>query len=236
MTNTIAIAQRELKAYFGSPIAFVVTAFFLLIAGFFFWQSVAYTREASLRYLFGTLGVVYLFISPSISMRLLADEQRTGTIELLLTCPVRDVEVVLGKYFASLAMLFAMLIPTLYYPFILTLYGSPDQGPLLSGYLGMILLGASFLAVGLLASSLTQNQIVAAVLTFGVLLLVWLSEAVAGFVRGPVGDFFGALSASTHFSDFPRGVISSTDLVYFLSLIVGCLLLTIISLQVRRWR
>jgi ABC-2 type transport system permease protein len=236
MTNTLAIAQRELKAYFGSPVAFVVTAFFLLIAGFFFYLSVVNTREATLRYMFGTLGVIFLFISPALSMRLLADEQRTGTIELLLTCPVRDVEVVLGKYLASLVMLAAMLVPTLYYPFLLTLYGSPDQGPLLSGYLGMLLLGASFLAVGLLASSLTQNQIVAAVLTFGILLVVWLSDAVSGFARGPVGDAFRALSASSHFGDFPRGVISSGDVVYFLSLIVGCLFLTVISLQVRRWR
>lgn len=236
MANTWAIAQRELKAYFGSPIAYVVTALFLVIAGFFFWLSLVNTREATLRYVLNTLGVVFLFLSPALSMRLLAEEQRTGTIELLLTNPVRDAELVLGKYLASLLMLLAMLAPTLYYPFLLSLYGRPDQGPILSGYLGIFLLGAAFLAVGLLASSLTQNQIVAAVLTFGVLLVVWLSDAISNFARGPVGDVFRYLSAASHFSDFPRGVISSTDVVYFVSVIVGCLFATVVSLQTRRWR
>lgn len=236
MRNTLAIAERELSAYFGSPMAYIVTGLFLAIAGFFFWLSVVNTLEATLRHVLGTLGVIFLFITPSLSMRLLADEQRTGTIELLLTNPVRDVEVVLGKYLASLVMLLAMLVPTLFYPFMLSLYGSPDQGPLLAGYLGIILLGATFLAVGLLASSLTQNQIVAALLTFGVLLFAWLSDAAAGFARGGLRDIFRQLSAASHFNDFPRGVIATGDLVYFLSVIAAALFLTVISLQARRWR
>ncbi|MBI4492429.1 MAG: ABC transporter permease subunit [Chloroflexi bacterium] len=236
MTNTLAIAQRELKTYFVSPIAYVVATLFLVMAGYLFSAILYSTQEATLRYLLGNVSVIFLFITPALSMRLLAEEQRSGTIELLLTNPVRDVELVLGKYLASVLMLLATLAPTLYYPLVLSLYGSPDQGPLLSGYLGVALLGAAFLAVGLLASSLTQNQIVAAVLTFGVLLLLWLSDALTGIVRGPVGDLARYLSVNGHFNDFPRGVISTTDLIYFLSIIAACLFLTVVALQTRRWR
>ena len=236
MSNAIAIVQRELKTYFVSPVAYVVTALFLVMAGFLFSGIIYQTREATLRYLLTNISVIFLFITPALSMRLLADEQRSGTIELLLTNPVRDFELVLGKYLASLLMLLAMLALTLYYPLLLYLFGTPDQGPLLSGYLGIVLQGAAFLAVGLLASSLTQNQIVAAVGTFGALLLLWLSDPLAGFLRGPVGELFRYLSVSSHFSDFPRGVISTTDLIYFFSIVVLCLFLAVVSLQTRRWR
>lgn len=236
MSNVLAIAERELKSYFVSPVAYVIAAFFLLISGYLFAFILANTREATLRYLLSNLSVVWLFITPALTMRLLAEEQRTGTIELLMTNPIRDVEVALGKYLSALAFVAVMLLLTLYFPLLLFVFGSPDRGPILTGYLGVLLQGAAFLGIGLLASSLTQNQIVAAVVTFAVLLVLWLSDSVGGFLGGPVGSVFNYLSVTQHFQDFPRGVIDTRDVVYFLSVAVGTVFLTTLNLQARRWR
>jgi len=233
---TLAIAQRELKSYFVSPIAYVVTALFLLIAGFLFSVILLNTNEASLRYLISNLSVIWLFITPALTMRLLAEEARTGTIELLLTNPVRDLEVVLGKYLGALGFVLVMIACTLYFPALLFALGTPDQGPIVTGYLGVILQAAAFLAIGLMASSLTQNQIVAAVLTFAILLIMWLSESVANFVGRPFGDIMRYLSVTQHFQDFSRGVIDSSHVIYFLSVIAAALFITFLSLQTRRWR
>ena len=234
MRNTLAIAERELKSYFVSPVAYVVTALFLLIAGYLFSVILLNTNEATLRYLISNLSVIWLFITPALTMRLLAEEARTGTIELLLTNPVRDVEVVLGKYLGALAFLLVMLAFTLYYPALLFIFGNPDRGPMIAGYIGVVLQAAAFLAVGLLASSLTQNQIVAAVLTFAILLIMWLSEAVANFVGKPASDVMRYLSVTSHFQDFSRGVIDSSHVIYFLSVVAAALFLTFFSLQTRR--
>ena len=236
MNATLAIAQRELKSYFVSPIAYVVTALFLLIAGFLFSVILLNTNEASLRYLISNLSVIWLFITPALTMRLLAEEARTGTIELLLTNPVRDLEVVLGKYLGALGFVLVMIACTLYFPALLFALGTPDQGPIVTGYLGVILQAAAFLAIGLMASSLTQNQIVAAVLTFAILLIMWLSESVANFVGRPFGDIMRYLSVTQHFQDFSRGVIDSSHVIYFLSVIAAALFITFLSLQTRRWR
>ena len=235
MRNTLAIAERELKSYFVSPVAYVVTALFLLISGYLFSVILLNTNEATLRYLISNLSVIWLFITPALTMRLLAEEARSGTIELLLTNPLRDAELVLGKYLGALAFLLVMLAFTLIYPAILFWVGEPDRGPMIAGYLGVILQAAAFLAVGLLASSLTQNQIVAAVLTFAVLLIMWLSESVANFIGKPGSDVMRYLSVTNHFQDFSRGVIDTSHVVYFLSVVAACLFLTFLSLQTRRW-
>jgi ABC-2 type transport system permease protein len=235
--NTLAITQRELKSYFVSPVAYVVTAFFLLVAGYLFSLILLSSNEASLRFLHSNLSVIWLFVTPFITMRLLAEEQRTGTIELLLTNPVREWELVVGKYLAALLFVLFMIAFTLYYPALLYgLGGNPDVSPMLSGYLGVILQAGAFLAVGLLASSLTDNQMIAAIISFAVLLIFWLADAVANQLGSPAKDIFRYLSVTQHFQDFPRGVIDTTHIAYFLSLIVGCLILTILSLQSRRWR
>jgi ABC-2 type transport system permease protein len=235
--NTLAIAQRELKTYFVSPVAYVVTAFFLLIAGYLFAAILLQSNEATLRYLQSNLSVIWLFVTPFLTMRLLAEEQRTGTIELLLTNPVREFEVVLGKYLGALMFLLFMLTFTLYYPALLYfLNGRPDLGPMAAGYLGIILQAGAFLAIGLLASSFTENQMIAAILSFAILLVLWLSDAVANSVGSPVREIFRYLSITQHFQDFPRGVIDTTHIVFFLSIVVGALALTMLSLQSRRWR
>ena len=236
MRNTLAIAERELKSYFVSPIAYVIGAAFLLIAGYLFSVILLNTNEASLRYLISNLSVIWLFVAPFITMRLLAEEARTGTIELLLTNPVRDVEVVLGKFVGSLLFVLALLVLTLYYPALLFIFGSPDVGPIISGYLGVILQAAAFLSIGLMVSSFTQNQIVAAFVTFAILLLMWLSESVANFVGRPFNEIVRYLSVTSHFQDFSRGVIDSSHVIYFLSIVAGSLFITFLSLQTRRWR
>jgi ABC-2 type transport system permease protein len=235
--GVLAVTQRELKSYFVSPVAYVVTAFFLLITGYLFAVILLQSNEATLRYLHSNVSVILLFVVPFITMRLLAEEQRTGTIEVLLTNPVRESEVVLGKYLAGFLFILFMLALTLYYPaLILALQGNPDVGPMAAGYLGVVLQAGAFLAVGLLASSLTENQMIAAIVTFAILLILWLAEAAANNLGAPAKDIFRYLSITQHFQDFPRGVIDTTHVVYFLSLIVGCLLLTMLSLQSRRWR
>jgi ABC-2 type transport system permease protein len=215
----------------------VVTAFFLLVAGVLFSLILLQSNEASLRYLHSNLSVIWLFVTPFITMRLLAEEQRTGTIEQLLTNPVREFEVVLGKYFAALLFVIFMLAWTLYFPALLyALQGRPDVAPMAAGYLGIFLQAGAFLAVGLLASSLTENQMISAMISFAVLLVLWLADGAATNFGPPVSEIVKYLSVTQHFQDFPRGIIDTTHIVYFLSVIVGCLLLTMLSLQSRRWR
>ena len=160
-----------------------------------------------------------------------------GTVELLLTNPVRDAEVVIGKYLGALVFLFFMLAFTLYYPaLIYLLSGRPDLGPMAAGYLGTVLQAGAFLAVGLLASSLTENQMISAILSFAILLVLWLADAVSNNLGPPVGGIFKYLSITQQFNDFPRGIIDTSHVVYFLSLVAACLALTVLSLQTRRWR
>ena len=236
MSNIWAIAQRELRSYFVSPVAYVVGALFLLISGFLFSIILSQSSEASMRPLFGNFAVIFLFIVPGLTMRLLAEEQRTGTLELLLTAPVRDAELVLGKFLGVLLLLLILLAITLVYPVILLLAGNPDRGPIVAGYLGVVLQGAAFLAIGLFASSLTQNQIIAALLTFVILLLLWLAEALSQFTGGRVGDLFRFLSITRHFDEFPRGIVDTRHVLFFLSVIAASLFFTIVSVQARRWR
>ena len=236
MKGTLTIARRELRSYFTSPVAYVVTAAFLVVTGYLFTVILSLSREASLRYLFGNMSVILLIISPALTMRLLAEEQRSGTIELLLTAPIRDHEVVLGKFIASLGLLATMLALTLYYPLLLFLYGNPEKGHIISGYLGTLLLGAAFLSIGLFASSLTANQIVAAVLTFMALLLLWLIGSAAQLAGPGLGDVLGYLAIDQHFNDFTRGIIASRAVVYFLSVVAVFLFATVRVLESRRWR
>ncbi|GIW12536.1 MAG: hypothetical protein KatS3mg061_3593 [Dehalococcoidia bacterium] len=233
--KVFTIAGKELRSYFASPLAYVVTAGFLVITGIFFALSVILTSEASLRFALDNFRVIFLFITPLITMRLLAEEQATGTIELVLTSPVRDWELVVGKFLGALALFGVMLGLTLYYPVLLFLYGKPDPGPIVSGYLGLLLLGAGFIALGLLTSALTKNQIVAAVLAFAVLLLLWLASPIGDVFSGPARDILRYLSALDHYSDFSRGVIDTRDVVYYLSLAVAGLFATVQVVGARRW-
>jgi len=235
MRNTLTIAQRELYAYFVSPIAYVVTAAFLVIGGYLFSLILYFSRQATMRFIFGNLGFILLLIAPMITMRLLAEEHRSGTIELLLTSPVRDWEVVLGKFLACFILFLAIVALTLVYPLVLFIFGNPDRGPILTGYLSLLLTGGAYLSVGLFTSSLSRNQIVAAVLGIVLLLVLWLADAAGSFVGGTLNSILSYLSLSTHSNDMMRGVIDTKDVIYYLSFIAAFLFLTVRSLESRRW-
>jgi ABC-2 type transport system permease protein len=238
MHNTLAIAKRELVAYFTSPVAYVVTAAFLVIMGLLFGYVLSAPlqyRVADLSPVLGSVPVILLLVAPALTMRLLAEEQRSGTIELLLTAPVRDWEVVAGKYLASLTLFLTMVALTLYYPLILMTFGNPDMGVLAASYIGVILLGGSFLSLGLLASSLSQNQVVAAMISFGLILCLWLIGFLGAIFTGSGAAIIDYISIVAHYGDFMKGIVSSKDVIYYLSIIGGALFLATRSLETRRW-
>jgi ABC-2 type transport system permease protein len=236
MRNTWAVATRELRAYFLSPLAYLVTALFLIGAGLLFALILETGREASLRGVMSNVSVIFLIVVPMISMRLLAEEMRTGTIELLLTNPVHEWQIVTGKFLGGVLLLAVMIALTLVYAVFLFLWGNPDRGPMGAGYLGILLQASAFLAVGLWASSLTENQIVAAVLSFVFLLVLWLSDNLGQSIGGPVGQAVSYVSVISHFQEFPQGVINVKDVVFFLTMIAAGLILSTLSLQSRRYR
>ncbi len=237
MRTVQAVAWKEIQIYFGSPTAYIVGLIFLALTGFFFAQDLGVAfPEASLSGFYEWAPVILILMAPALTMRLLAEEQKMGTIELLLTSPVRDWEVVLGKYLASLVFLLATLMLTLYYTILLVVFASPDPGPIYAGYLGLVLLSAAALSVGMLASTLTSNQIVAAVVAMGVLLGLYFVDAASGVAGGLGSTLIDEIGLNSHFEDFGRGIIDTKHIVYFVSLTAFFLFLTVRTLESRRWR
>ncbi|HHX43751.1 MAG TPA: ABC transporter permease subunit [Chloroflexi bacterium] len=238
MRNVYHVARRELGAYLASPIAYVVAAIYLAVFGGMAGFILYYSREATMRYVL-VHGVILLFlvlVTQVLTMRLLADEQRQGTIELLLTSPVRDWEVVVGKYLASLVVFVLMLVLSGYFGIVLISIGDPDIPVMLSGYLGLLLLGSALLAIGVFASSVTQNQVVAAVLGMGITLLLWLSGALVDFVGGWLQDVVAYVPVFDHYFDFVRGLVDTRHIIYYISVVVLFLFLSTRVLEARRWK
>jgi ABC-2 type transport system permease protein len=252
MHNVIAIARKELRSYFASPIGYVITWLFALLFGWFFYNYLRYFVTASEQMMMGggtpnvnqhmiagllqNAAVIILFVMPMITMRTYSEEKRSGTIELLLTSPVTDVEIILGKFFGAMGLYAAMLAVTLLYIGMLFFLGNPEWKPILAGYLGLLLMGGCFISVGLLVSSLTKNQIVAGIATFAVFLFLWVINWI-GEGAGPTGrEIVSYLSITQHFDDFARGVIDTKHLVYYLSFITFGLFLTAKSVDSERWR
>jgi len=233
--NTTTIALREFKSYLASPMAYVVTGIFLVLTGFLFSISSATYFETSIRGFLGTGSLLLLLLASVLTMRLLAEERKMGTLELLLTAPVKGSEVIVGKFLGSLGILTAMLALTFYYPIILMWFGDPDWGPVATGYLGLFLLGSASLAVGLFASSLTSNQIVAAVVAGGILFALWFLGMAADLLPEALGEVIGYFSLSHYFPDLMRGVIDTRGIIYYLSITVLFLFLAIRSLENSRW-
>jgi ABC-2 type transport system permease protein len=250
-----ALYKKEMRVYFTSPIAYAVFAVFTIVVGFFFFAVFNYYQlisqqaamnpmaardlsvtEGVLRPLFQNISVIMLFMLPIVTMRLFAEEKRSGSIELLLTYPIRDGEVLLGKYLAALSVLLGMLALTLAYPAMVASAAQLEWGTLLTGYLGLILQGAAFIAVGVLISSLTENQIVAALATFGTLLMFWVISWASDAAPGGIGRILSHLSITEHFETFAKGVIDTKDLIYYLNLTILSLFLTLRSLESKRWR
>jgi len=251
----LPVFKKEMQLFFGSPVAYVVFTFFLLISGWFFSQIFLYYSDISMRSfmqpgmaqslnitdsvmrpLFTNMSVVLLFFMPMLTMRLFAEEKKSGTMELLLTYPVRDGEVLAGKFLAAGALYVILLGLTLVYPGLIAYFTRIEWGPILTGYLGLVLAGATFLAVGVLISSLTENQIVAGFGTFGVLLGLWIIGWGAEFAGGSLRAVLQYLSITEHMDTFSRGLIDTKDLVYYLSAIALALFLTLRSLDSKRWR
>ena len=255
MRNIWTICNKEIKTYFTSPIAYVITFVFLFVTGFFFYSLIlwfdSYSMQAA-RYpeaiqqlninqmvyspLFHNISIILLFTIPLLTMRLFAEEKKRQTDELLFTSPLSVGQIILGKYFASLFVLVVMLLLTGILSIFTFAYGNPEFVPILNGYLGLFLMGAAFLAIGIFFSSVTESQVVAAMLTFGVLLLFWILNWAAGSASGMWGDVLDYLSFFQHFDDLTRGILDTTDLVYYLSLISLGLFLTHSVIQSRRWR
>lgn len=256
MINVYAIARKEFRAYFASPTAYVIIGLYALLFGVFYYVILDFFMKQSLqagqmgmggpqamnvnqqfiRPLLGQASVIVLFMMPMITMRTYAEEKRSGTIELLLTSPLSDWQIILGKFFGALALYLLMLLVTMVDVAILFLYGSPDWRPIAVGYLGLVLLGASFLSIGLLISSFTKNQIVAGVMTFAVLLLLWVINWLGNFGGPTVQAILSYLSLTDHFDDFAKGVLDTKHVVYYLSFITLGLFLTAKSVDSERWR
>ena len=236
MRNTRAIAIKEYMTYLSSPMAYIVTAIFLVFSGLFFsvLSPAAYTQTSISGFLQAGVVLMLLF-GPLLTMRLLAEERKLGTLELLLTVPVRDSEVIMGKFLGSLGILLTMLFLTLYYPLLLYIFGDPDPGPILTGYLGLVLLGSVTLSVGIFASSLTSNQIVSAVVAIGILLALYFIGFASSFLPESAGQVVSYFSLSYYFPDFMRGVIDTRGIVYYLSFSALFIFLAIRSLENSRW-
>lgn len=237
MKNTMAIAWREIKTYFTSPMAYIIMAVYSALASYYFVTSISgVLPEATIRGFLIPSTLIFSLLSPLITMRLLAEEQKLGTLELLMTAPLKEYEIVLGKFIASLLTLVSTLVPTLYLVILLVMFGSPDLGPVLTGYLGLILFGMATLSLGLFASSLSPNQIVGAVLAMGVLIILSVIDLASNYVGGIFVTVVDQVSITNHFEDFSRGIIDTHDIVYYLLFTSFLLFLTIRSLESRRWR
>jgi ABC-2 type transport system permease protein len=254
MRNVWIIFRKELRSYFVSPIAYLLLAMFAVIFGFFFWNILGFfiregteammsgqmfpmnLNERVIRPLLSNISVVGLFLIPMITMRLFAEEKRTGTIELLATSPVSDLQVILGKWTAAVVLYGGMLLLSALNFLFLFKYGRPDWKPLAIGYLGLLLQAGALLAIGTFISTLTKNQIIAGAVTFAVCLLLWILEWVTGFDTAAWARVMAYMSVITHFESFAKGLLDSKDVIFYLTLIFLGLFLTARSMESLRWR
>lgn len=238
MNNVLTIAGRELKAYILSPLAWLIIALFAALTGFIFVAVVLGSRQANLTPMFGWFAVLALILTPALTMRLFSEEYKLGTMELLLTSPARDWQIVVGKFLAAWVGFAILLIPTLWQVLILKRYGDPDLGILGSSYLGVLLLGAAFVGVGMFASALTQNQFVAYIIGMVVLLFLWVADAPASAMGQTdiIANFLRQISLPGQFTDFFAGIIDLQHLMYFVSLALISIVVTTLIVSSRRWR
>ncbi len=232
----ISILKKEFKTYFYSPIAYVFIGFFLLLSGYFFATTNLFYGAADMKMVFGNMNIIFLFLTPILTMRLLSEEKRSKTDQLLITSPVNITGIVLGKYFAAVAVLLIALLITGIYPLILSIFGSPATAETLGGYLGFFFLGTSFIAIGLFISSLTESQITSAIVSFGVLIFLWVIDWIVPAVQNQFfANILEWLSILKRFQDFLIGVLNLTPILYYLTFSAIFIFLTIQVLEKRRW-
>lgn len=217
MRQILNIFRKEFGSYFISPIAYFVISIFLLVTGWFFFSTFFILGQASLRNFFSLLPVIFAFVVPAITMRLFSEELNVGSYETLLTLPVSFTDVIVGKFLAALAFVVAMLIPTLAYPVTVAILGDLDMGPVIGGYLGAILLGGAYAAIGLFSSSLTRNQIIAFIISMAICFSLTLIDKMLFFLPRNLLGVFTYLGADYHFQNISRGIIDSRNLLYFIS-------------------
>jgi ABC-2 type transport system permease protein len=259
MKKTLAVFQKEMKHFFYSPIAYIVIAAFALITGIFFYLYLSSFVEAAfmdmmrsqqfrtqpqrfninlqlIRPFFWNLALISLFVLPLVTMRLYSEEKKSGTVELLYTTPLSVTHIVLGKFFAGILFYLIMLIPTMIFMSLLFVYGNPEFGPVAAGYLGLFLLGSAFISGGLFISSLTENQIIAAIGGFGLSLILWVIGWAANYSGPGLAGILNYLSIINHFEDFAQGVIDSKNIIYYLLFSSFGVYLTYLSVESIKWR
>ncbi|HEY6508302.1 MAG TPA: ABC transporter permease [Vicinamibacterales bacterium] len=254
MKNVLAIARKELRSYFGSPIAYIVIGLFAVVFGFFFATLLYYfdrqstqtggfgggptmnVNEQLLGPVFGNMTVIILLVLPLITMRIYSEEKRSGTMELLLTAPITDLQIILGKFLGAMGLYGAMLAITLLHIGILFVFGRPEWKPIVTTYLGMLLMGGCFISVGLLISSMTRNQIVAGMTTFVVFLMLWIVNWISSFMGPTTQAVLNYVAVTQHLDDFTKGIVDTKHVVYYVSFIVFGLFLTARSVDTERWR
>lgn len=236
MKNIYFIWKRELKTYFTSVVAYIVVVLFLLITGALFWLN--YFQEISvlsMRGFFNQAPLFLAFFAPAITMGLLATEKRSGTLELMMTMPVSDFQIVIGKFLAAVSLLAVVFAMTLPYPYTLNGLGDLDMGAVAAGYIGLLLLGATYSAIGIMASSWTRDQVVAILVAFSLCFFLYLIDQLVGHPTGTTAKVIEYLSTNYHFQNIARGVVDIRNIVYYLSVIVVCLTVAQASIASRRW-
>lgn len=228
------IMKRELAAYFTSPVAYIVCVLFLAFAGFFFFQTFFISRRAELRGFFSLLPILFAVFIPALTMRVFSEEKRSGSIETLLTLPVTPVDVVAGKYLASLVSAAVLLVPTLSYVVTCAIFGKPDFGPIIGGYLGAVLLAATYTSIGVFASAITKNQIISFFVALPICLALSMISFFSVLLPAPVVSVITFFSAADHFDSISRGIIDSRDVLYFLSVTALFIVLTVRAIRGER--
>jgi len=235
IANIKTIFQKELRSYFNSPVAYIVIVVFLTILGWFFSSNLFLMNLSSVRIVFELTPFLLLVFSPAITMRLISEEKKTGTLELLMTKPVREYEIVLGKFLAAFMLYVITLLPTLIYAIAVASVGTLDYGSVIGGYIGLLLVGAVFTSVSVFGSAITENQVVAFIVSFLIVFTLLMIDRIVPYAPGMLATVLEFLSIDFHFNNIARGVLDSRDLLYYFSVIGFTLFLGTVALQKRRW-
>lgn len=235
MKNILTITRKELVSYFTTPVAYIIIMVFLGITGWYFTNELFLNGVITMRVVFGVIPFIFVIFIPILTMRSFAEEKKIGTIELLLTRPISDFDIIIGKFLATLILTFFTLLPTVVYVISLSFLGPVDYGTILAAYIGLILMAGVYISIGIFTSSLTENQIVAAILSFLFIFILYLLNYVLNYLPATIASILQYISTSYHFASIQRGVLDSRDIIYYLSGITIFLFLTRLSLDKRKW-